>query len=157
MRPSEIAGMGGRSEELDRIDTAITTIRDVADRAASLSGSQLRDALDGVMGDLWVGFAPHEETERRLALALGGRIPEVVRLGHRQVHRRLALLAEELRAADEGPNRARRAARVLDALDALVTAQLEFERWMIARQPDMDEGSVTHCEFCGAEYPIPPG
>jgi hypothetical protein len=154
---SEPTGGGARSDELDRIDGAIATVRDVADRAASLSPGDLRDALDEVMGHLWMGFAPHEETERRLAAALGGRIPEVVRLGHRQVHRRLALLAEELRADDDGPERARRTVRLLDALEALVSAQLEFERWMIQHQPTTESGATTHCEWCGAEYPEPPG
>jgi hypothetical protein len=156
MQTSGPAGQSERSEELDRIDEAIAIVRNVADRAASLSAGDLRDALDDVMGNLWMGFAPHEETERRLAAALGGRIPEVVRLGHRQVHRRLALLAEELRADDDGPERARRTARLLDALEALVTSQLEFERWMMQRQPTTENGTTTHCEWCGAEYPVPP-
>jgi hypothetical protein len=150
-----MAAPGERREELDRLDTALVTVRDVADRADSLSGKELRDALDGVMGQLWVGFAPHEEVERRLARALGGRVPEIVRLGHRQVHRRLAHLAEELRTDADDREQARRAARVLDALEALVAAQLELERWMIERQPAVDAGAITHCEWCGAEYPVP--
>jgi hypothetical protein len=152
---SETAAAGERREELDRLDAALATVRNVADRADSLSSRELRDALDGVMGQLWVGFAPHEEVERRLARALGGRVPEIVRMGHRQVHRRLALLAEELRSEAEGREQARRAARLLDALEALVAAQLELERWMIERQPSVDAGTITHCEWCGAEYPTP--
>jgi hypothetical protein len=145
-----------RADELDRIDSALATVRDVADRASALTPGELRDALDDVMGRLWAGFAPHEETERRLADALGGRVPEIVRLNHRQIHRRLALLAGELRAPDEnGPERARVVTRLLDALEALVAAQLEFERWMIQRRPTVDTGVSTHCEWCGAEYPIP--
>ena len=156
MSASETGEAGRRAEELDSVEAALGVARDVADRASSLSAEDLRGALDGVMGSLWVAFAPHEETERRLALSLGGHVPEVVRLGHRQVHRRLALLATELQA-DDGPERGRRVARLLDTIDALVEAQIELERWMIGRQPGVAEDSITHCEWCGAEYPVPPG
>lgn len=156
MDTHNLAADTGRAGELDQIDNALATIRDVADRAATLSPKELRDALDDVMGRLWGGFAPHEETERRLAEALGGRVPEIVRLNHRQIHRRLAELAEDLRAGDEdGPERARHVTRLLDALEALVGAQLEFERWMIQRRPTVGADAPTHCEWCGAEYPVP--
>jgi hypothetical protein len=155
MEVPETNGGNERSNDLDRIDEAIAFVRDIADGALSLSPGDLRNALDDAMGHLWRGFAPHEEAERRLAAALGGRVPEVVRLGHRQVHRRLALLAEDLRSAD-GPDWTRRTVRQLDALEALVSAQLELERWMLQHQAATEEGTGTHCEWCGAEYPVPP-
>lgn len=150
------AASSERADELDRMDSALATVRDVADRASTLPPKELRDALDDVMGRLWTGFAPHEETERRLAEALGGRVPEIVKLNHRQIHRRLALLAEDLRASDgDEPERARRVTRLLDALEALVAAQLEFERWMIQRRPTAGAEASAHCAWCGAEYPVP--
>lgn len=156
MNRSHVAAGKERVGELDRIESALTTVRDVADRTATLSPGELRDALDEVMGRLWAGFAPHEEAERRLAEALGGRIPEIVRLNHRQIHRRLALLADALRAPDgDAPETARRVTRLLDALEALVGAQLEFERWMIQGRPTVGTEASTHCEWCGAEYPVP--
>jgi hypothetical protein len=146
--------MTGAAAYPQRLDEALRRLRAVSERVP-VSGTGAHDELDRVLSGLWAEFAPHEDEERRMAATVGGGAPEMVSMAQRQIHRRLAALNGELRAASRDDDAAQRIARQLGAIEALVEARLETERWLAGRQPEADAGSGTRCEWCGAEYPEP--
>jgi hypothetical protein len=159
-----------RMGELSRLEASLEEVRRVAEHASTLTASQLEAELQEAMAVIREGFVPREETEERLAGAIGGpQLAGITSVGHRELDRRLTALEGALRrlhsAPDvEDPVDGRRLAADLTALEALAANQLAIERWLLANRPvgRASRGSSlsaiepgTHCEWCGAEYPEP--
>jgi len=156
--------------ELSRLEASLEEVRRVAEHASTLTASQLEAELQEAIAVIRDGFVPREETEERLAGAIGGpQLAGITSVGHRELDRRLTALEGALRrlhaAPDvEDPADGRRLAADLTALEALAANQLAIERWLLAnrpvgRAPDGSSLSAiepgTYCEWCGAEYTQP--
>jgi len=151
---------GARIAELER---ALDELRRVADHAGDLPAAFLEPEVAEAVGVLRTGFVPEETFERHLAGEVGGDgLRDFVVLGHAEIQRRLDVLDGELAAMRAGgvaadPLGGRRLARELYGLEALLGAQLDAERWLLANTPARAPATMqgTHCEWCGAEYPVP--
>lgn len=142
------ATAGGGTARLERI---LDRLRALGDGEGP--GARTRDELDELLSALWQEFAPHEDDERRMAERVGGSAPDMVRLAQRHLHRHLALLSKELRGEGWDAHRRARVAREAGAVEALVEAQLEIERWLAHHLPEPPAAGAATCRWCGAPLP----
>ena len=150
-----------RQEGLEQLKEDLEELRRVADHSPNTPAALLEPELDEAVSMLLQRFRPREGAERMMASAFGGaRLSGLVEVMQDQIERRIRALDAELaalRADGDGPGPDHRLSRLLYEAGALVDTQLEIERWLIANAPGGAgaEGAATHCEWCGADYPVP--